>query len=445
MEFSDSGLYSTLRCPECQGRLNFLGRMGPIQCPIKNMTIICTDCGADFCIDAYVPKLLPKRLSTAIKRRESYSRTKRMISRSELLNAQEWIVEQLSIPMGKLTGDWLTVCREVAIMLRICAELNLGLKEMHELISILGSHLMAPGYKRYVADQMWASSEAVSYEKYEDIVLRMVVNGFIADNAVILVELGSGVGRLLHQYGSCVNHQIEAANPYRRHLPNLYGQDSIINGQNLKFILGIDFEWRMIQKANQWLRDQNLFGLVSEAGRIGQVLGSTLHPPLSFESTPYENTTKIVCILFQTLGNQTLRELQVDMLEKAWQLASPNGIVLVSVFNARVFEEQASVYYSGIRKSVGRAIHCEDGLYFSSKAVYSKWFAPSDLKRLFGDAGMKNFTIWDNGNLADFPRYDKYLNLESQRLYKRRAVIGVACSKPDHLAKVERLIESQHS
>lgn len=443
MVFSELTFYSLLRCPECGGKLNFVRQPKPIQAPIRDAVISCANCDSQFYISAYVPMLLPGKISAASKRIiEILNQERRTIRRDELVDAQEWVAKHLSISIGRLSGDQVSACRGIAAALRVCREFDLNLKETHELIGILGSHLMSPGYKRYVADQMYASIEAVSYEKYEDIILRAMLNGFLIDTPVILIELGSGVGRLLHQYGSCISGRIDAAIPYRRHLPLLYEQHSIAGIDNLKFILGMDFEWRMIKLASRWLREERLYDHV-EDGRISQVLGSTLHPPLSFEGVPNEDTIKIVCILFQTLGNQTLRELQIDMIRKAWQLASPNGIVLVSVFNAKSFEEQAPIYYSSIRKSVGSAIYCRDGVFFSSKAVYSKWFDPDELKKLFGETDIRNFIIYDNDSLVEFPEYSEYLNLQSQRLYKKRALIGVACSKTDQLMKVRNLIESR--
>ena len=443
--FDNLASHSVLRCPTCTGPLTLAKQPNRSEFPVRDGVIECVRCGSKFFIHSYVPQLLPKTLSAAIDRmEENMKKGKKAVSREELERAYQWIAKQLHIPMVNLTGKWATVSRSIAVALRISEELGLNLAETHEIVGITGSHLMSPGYKKHVADQMYASLEAVSYERYEDIVLRTVLNSFLLDNPVILIEVGSGVGRLLIQYGSCVSDNPQAARPYRRSHPMLYGQDSLQSRDNLKYIIGLDYEWRMIQAANRWLRHEELYDLVSDKGRIAQILGSTFHLPLSFNGSSYEDTMRIVCILFQTLGNQTHRELQVDMLRRAWQLASPSGVLLVSVFNEGVFDEQAKAYYSSISKSVGPSMYCRNGVFFSSRAVYSKWFRPDELRRLFADAGVRDYLIYDGRSLPHFTKYKSYLSLEKQEMYKRRAIIGVGCSNSEQLARVKNLIKVEH-
>lgn len=434
-------LCSILRCPDCGGRLDFgeRAKLGPF--PVKDAALHCCSCGSRFGINAYVPRLLPHRISEATDiLKERRRRAAELTTPKDLAQAQKWITQNLGVPTGELSGGRLALCREIATVLRLSEELGFDRYGTHEFLGILASHLMSTRYQRHVADQMYASVEAMLYEKLEDIILRVVVNGFLEYGPLIIVELGSGVGRLLHQYGSCISERrADVATPYRRHLPALYGQSSLVGRDKLKLVLGVDFEGRMIQLANRWLRGDKLYDLI-ETGRMAQILGSTLHMPLSFRESPYSSTMKVVCILFQTLGNQTLRELQVDMLRKAYELASPNGVVLVSAFNAMAFDAQAPAYYSSIERSVGPAVNCKNRTFLSSRTVYSKWFWREEFEALLAEAGFKHYRVWNGDDLAEFPEYEEYLQMPDQKRYKQRAIIGAACSTGDQLALVEGLL-----
>jgi len=177
----------------------------------------------------------------------------------------------------------------------------------------------------------------------------------------------------------------------------------------------------------RWLKGSKIFDLVSQKGQIIQILGSIRHCNLSFKGSRFEKTSKIACILFQTLGNQISRELQIDLLRKAWEFVSPNGVVFVSVFNSAAFETQGRPYYSSIKGSVGRAIYWKDNVFLSSRGVYSKWFTVKEVEKLFKEAGIENYPTVLNGNtLKSFPQYDRYIDSNIQKVVKERGIIGIA-------------------
>jgi hypothetical protein len=301
---------------------------------------------------------------------------------------------------------------------------------------------MSSYYRKSVADQMYGSIEAISYERYEDVILRLLMNDLLRTDQVALIEIGGGVGRILHQYGSCISTREDAARRYRLNFPMMYAPSSLDNPDNLKLIIGLDFQERMLSVATRWLKEKEsrLYALVRE-GRIVQIRGSARYMPLSLGDPEYDNVYKVVCILFQTLGNQLCRELQIEMLKRAWQLSFPKGLLLVSVFSRKVFHEQAQPYYSSIRKSVGKGMYSENGVFLSSKGVYSRWFEEKELSELFVDAKIENFRIFNGHNLKDFPDFQGYVDLESQNVYKKRALMGIG-GTPGQLESISKRLSA---
>jgi len=428
-------LYSFIKCPNC-GDTFELNKHINAKKAARNGTLYCDKCHLKFDIKDYVPNLTPLKTTEALREINTRLNKKaRRVKDSEIQEAFKWVADVLRIPLQK---NWrsVTFLRDLATILKTCKETGLDVKDANEAISILGSRGMSRGYRRYVADLLYASSEAVDYEKYEQILLRKIVNCFLAEGkSTVLVEIGSGVGRILHQYGCCISERTDACVPYRRYCPALYGHGSLVYPKGLRLLVGVDFEPRMVYYAMRWLQENNIYNLIRE-GQIIQVLGPVRHIKLSFKDTRYNEAIRFVCILFQTLGNQIGEESQIEMLKKAWEFASPRGLIFVSVFNASAFRDQAPSYYSSIKKSVGPALYCDRGVFLSSKGVYSKWFKKDELERLFDKAGFANYRVFDQKSLRTFSQYDTYISLDDQKSSKKRAIIGIAGE--------ESLVQSAH-
>lgn len=114
------------------------------------------------------------------------------------------------------------------------------------------------------------------------------------------------------------------------------------------------------------------------------------------------------------------------MLRKARELASPNGTVSISVFNASAFDIYARPYYTGIEASVGKAIHWRDSVFLSSKGVFSLWFTPDRVETLCKMAGYKEFEILSGEDLASVVRSKSYVDIKEQERFKRRAIFVIA-------------------
>lgn len=418
-------LYRFIKCTTCGGDL-LIKPAVETRYPIQEGALHCSRCSEKFSINGYVPDIMPHKLAKFLKEFDA-RRTKSEERTAERSEALRWLERVLELPVYTLPGSIRPLAHDLAVAYQVRDKLELDDADFREVVGILASHLMAPDYKRHVADQLYASLEAVGYEKYEDIILRHIMNACLSKSQeVVLIELGSGVGRVVHQYASCMSDDPNAASPYRRGGPSLYQPDSLRQRDRLRLVVGLDFERTMIRRANQWLRADRLFDLVANSGRILQLRGTVRQTRLSFRDIPYENATKVVCILFQTLGNQLGCDLQRDMLLKALEMALPRGVILVSVFNAAAFSDQARPYYSSIRESVGAPLYCEKSVFLSARGVYSRWLGVDELRQLFIEAGMPHASVLDSKALKLFPEFAGYLPLNSQEFYKRRALIGVA-------------------
>lgn len=397
----------------------------------------CDRCKSRYAVKSQIPDMLPetyKKVIAGWKTNLSDARFLQGIDKSTqafaVANGIDWLGAVLGIPveeLRKLGRRSRSLDRMLACLLPVIQSNELDERDKRELYSILSSELMAVGYRRHVADPAVAPLEAVNYEKYEDILLRRILNSSLSQSdSVIMIELGSGVGRVLHQYGSCISHNPRACVTYRRHL-ELYRPETLTNPDALDLLIGLDFSDYMLTKSARWLQQDNLGDLV-RSGRIVQVLGSVRKLDFDFEAAGLEDSRRVVCILFQTIGNQIGRDLQVEMLARARALSGKNGVVLVSAFNGATFQEQGREYYESIRGSVGNPWVWGDDFFLSEKGVYSKWLTKSALDSLFVDAGMTGASILTDEDLGVFPIYKSYIDTENQSRYKRRGLIGVYSS-----------------
>lgn len=424
-------LYNFLRCSNCGNKLIF-----------ADVRLVCSNCNSSYRVNDFVPDMLPFRLNSISDLTDKLSVKKTVptstieesltndeswrrfpIAKHELKEAEIWLSKKLGVSSEDVRWGKNDLFRsQLAFTLKSSRENDLSRDEKEILVEMLGARNMSFKYKSRIADQLSASGEASAYEAYEDILLRAQVDKAIAEKGdIAIIEIGSGVGRLLHQYGTCMTRNLSPNGARYRRFANLFYDYVEKYDKHIKLLIGLDFERRMINKALVWLRRSGLTPLIEEY-RIVQL--RALATKLNIETDP--KITKIVTILFQTLGNQLGEEQKISLLKKAKEFASPNGIVFVSVFNKQSFSQQAYRYYDSIRESVGRIAYCQDGVFLSDKGVFSVWFEIEELRDLFRKAGFSNVTILEGKDLETFQNYDRYIDISEQSRYKERAIIAIA-------------------
>ncbi len=418
-----SSCYSVLRCTICCAPLTAKPQDAERN-PVRTGELECPNGHPSYPIVKYVPDMLiaQRRAVIADLRRDAPS----AVSRQQLTSARRWLEERIAHSLKGTDARGLRQLEQrLATLREVTKRHELTDKETRDVYAIAASHAMSAGYRRNVADQLYGSLYAVSYERYEDILLRLVVNNCLALNDCVLIELGSGVGRLLHQYASCVSSRPDACRPYRRAGSALYDPSSLPNGHRLRLMVGVDFEEQMLRRAMSWFRESKVAELATVEGRMLQILASASEAQIDIDQTVYAGSTKIVCVLFQTLGNQLGADLQADLVRHAVKLAAPHGLVFVSAFNGVAFDEQATPYYDDIRRSVGSVMVNDDRLFLSSKGVYSRWFDPTVFSDLLHATTSTEVSILDESSLGVFSAYSHYIDLNSQAHYRKRALIGV--------------------
>ena len=360
---------------------------------------------------------------------EALHTTKARARPTDVEDATAWLADTLDlvpqVPAARKNRTLAQLLSRVAKLLGIAREMQLDETDVREMYALLAGEAMAGGYRQHVADPARASLEAVNYEKYEDILLRNVMIRTLSQtSSAALIELGSGPGRLLHQYGSTISTRPGACEPYRRLSPLLYAPETLPNHDRLDLVLGVDFSKDMLLNASQWLAEDMLGDLV-ETGRIGQIRATVRDLPLEFAGPEWAGTARVACILFQTLGNQLGERLQIEMLQTARRCVGDNGIVFVSVFNAEAFPEQGLAYYESIEGSVGGIWGLGERAFLSDRGVYSRWLFPAELRKLMDAAGMEGASILGGDDLPTFPEFASHIDEENQTRYKRRALIGI--------------------
>lgn len=314
-------------------------------------------------------------------------------------------------------------------------------EDSHLIKQIQAMDKMASGYRKYVVDSFeFAPNSAVFYERYEDLWVRDLVQKNMKKSkeegvGVVLIEVGSGPGRYLIQYGGKIKSDKFACEKYRNHpdMGRFYSYDKEY-ANNLKLIVGIDFSQEMINSALQWIHENNLDDLLYE-GRILMLKAIAQYLELSFDSTPFKDSYKVVTCVFQTLGNQLDRNLQVKMLRKMCEFAKPHGTILVSVFNKDVFLEYLPKYYEKIEPSIGEIISSEKERELATLrtkwGVYSRWFHEMELRNLFIEASrvapfgkLADVEIKSGDKLPLFAKDTDYLSREVQKAVRRRGIIA---------------------
>ena len=413
-----TNVVSFLRCSKCGDVLEKVNSD-----VIQKGLLKCSLCGEKYYIENYVPQMIPSEINEVL---SVIARIKVSdVSPSKSQESLEWFSDLVRIPFNAIKwGRPNKFGAQLAVMREQCNKRDIGEFEQKQLSTLIASKNMARCYRHEVSDPLRGSIHTTSYRNYEDAFLEELLNDKIQNGKVVFIDLGSGDGRKLHLYGSKVSKDKNVSTKYKQLIPEYkYNPDY---AKNLLLILGIDFETEMIGRATSWINENNLTPLVIEEERITQILGMTSYLNIDFNSSDFEDAHKIVTILFQTLGNQLDEELQISMLKKAKEFATPNGTVFVSVLNRYPFNQQAQVYYKSIERSVGKMAYCENGTFISDKGVFSRWFDPKEVFSLFKVAGYNKFKVLHGEVLKTVPPYKANKWHNEREDIQQRAIFGIA-------------------
>lgn len=291
---------------------------------------------------------------------------------------------------------------------------------------IIASNNMASKYYKNVVDPFLSVQLAKSFERYEDLFLLKEIRKKVDRNKrVVFIEMGCGPGRYFLLLGSKISRA--GGSEFKNHpdLKNYFEYDKKFD-ENLLHIIGIDFSEEMIKRSIILMKKHNLDNLLYD--RITPIIGNAQN--LKLNLSQFNDAHKIVTCMFQTLGNQETNDLRVNLLKSMKKLASPNGTVIVSVFDKNQFQKMGKEFYQVVEPTVGKSINNisddKEAILRTEKGVYSKWFSKQDLKEVFKAAEMRA-EIKDESNLKPFVEHDRYVRVHEQKKYViPRALIAIA-------------------
>lgn len=372
-------LLNIIRCTNCKGKL----------LKKNEEFLVCKSCGTTYpLIEKCIPNLLSPKIRSNLARRTKTDVT-------------------FSIYSKKLDKDLKKVEKEI-------------------IRGIFASHNMMDKYREIIADPLTSihhSAFATFSEKYEDLYLNQIINDLInkrPKNKIILIEAGSGPGRVLIRYGSNISKNFKASKIYKSKncLKKLYNYQKEYDNR-FSLIIGIDFEKDMLKQSLQWLRECNLEHLLNS--RLFLICGAIQQLFLDFSSPIYKEHVKIVTSQFNTLGNQRTHWFRVRYLKSLLKLAKPKGIIEIGTFNAEMFHKALSQYYKLVTEAYGNIIstkrELEKGIIRTDKDIYTKWFSIEEFKKLLSDA---NFPIEDTqiltgDELPIWEEYHEYIPVKHQK------------------------------
>jgi SAM-dependent methyltransferase/uncharacterized protein YbaR (Trm112 family) len=308
-------------------------------------------------------------------------------------------------------------------------QMNKLTKDENDLVKgIMASNNMAKQYFKNVVHPIDAAWSARSYERFEDIFMVQYLDKLLNDRKVVFVDAGSGPGRYLLLLGSKIS--LDSCQELKNNPETqiLYKYDSSYE-RNLRYLIGIDYSEEMTLHSTKLLNKYGLGNYLYE--RIFPITGIVQDFDLNHEM--FDNHYKVIVCTFQTLGNQENQNLQVQLLKSMKKLASPHGTIIVSVFNKKLFSDFGLKTFYGreVKRTVGDIIPSKDdeanSVLRTTKGVYSKWFSKDDLKSLFNEAKISDYSIMDENSLQPIAGYEKYLKVEEQtKEVFPRAILGLA-------------------
>lgn len=340
--------------------------------------------------------------------------------------------------------------------IRKCLEGKISIEQLNEydreiVNGISWSEKMVPSYHENVVDQFTSAFGARYIERYEDLYIDRLLDNYIKKERrkVIFIEMGVGTGRYMLRYGArLVNNGVKLEENLL-HLPMIqrikkkackrYREDPVLRkyysydkdyNDNLQLLVGVDFQEGMIKKCMDNLKHMELYSLFGK--RILLIIAAGQYFNLSIDQIDeFKDSLKIATCVFQTLGNQK-RELQIDLLKTLKRLVFPNGLILVSVFNVKMFEEFGikRFYKYEVAPTVGEIRNDsealklrERGILVTKRGVYSQWFSEDDLEGVFKTAGL-SVKIKSGDQLPTFENDVHYIDEDKQKEVKKVLIIA---------------------
>lgn len=244
---------------------------------------------------------------------------------------------------------------------------------------------IASSYDEALIDKSTAEESSLAYEKFEDIYLDLTLQEYVSKGPVIFIEIGSGTGRYIVRYGCKVSETADHTEvPY----------DSMFD-KNLKLIIGVDFSLEMLKECYKNLKEKKLMQEYLRRIFLINDYGETFS--LAFDRVEeYQRSQKVVCCMFNTLGNIDPEERRILVLKRLHDLIYPRGIGVISVFNKDELSEIGFSYY--LHEKVKKLIlppkpkklifDTEKGYVYTDDFV-GHWFSFDEMKKLFSIAGLK--------------------------------------------------------
>lgn len=193
---------------------------------------------------------------------------------------------------------------------------------------------VSPSYDDALLMKGKAEKKSIEYETFEDAYMDVVLNELLKKGSVIFIELGCGTGRYMVRYGAMSSENAE-------HDEVIY--DSRFD-KNLKAVVGVDFSLPMLEKSLKKMREE---GLEKEHNnRIFLINDYAEAFSLAFSRVAkYQKCQKLVCCMFNTLGNIDPEERRLFVLETIHDLIHPDDIGVISVFNQAEMATLGRDYY----------------------------------------------------------------------------------------------------
>jgi uncharacterized protein YbaR (Trm112 family) len=386
-----------LGCPESRQHVLTLDQTSTIierKGRIERGTLVCSTSGETFPINKGVPNLLPGNIRKALAEKTTLGSLNQLDK--EIIRGIEW------------------------------------------------SKKMVPEtYQVNVADPRSSVPGARFHERYEDLILDKIVDEYVKDRRkLIFVEMGSGTGRLLIRYGSRISNdkpwrRYGICKPYRHEeLKRYYVYDKDY-AHNLQLIVGIEFQEAMVYLSVDLMRKMGLGHMLGR--KIIPIVGAGQYLNLKFDEVDeYKHSSKLVTCMFQTLGNQSSRELKIRLIQAMKNIAGIGGKVVISVFNKKRFwtwgfpvfyKQQVEPTVGDIDEDDQRVEEMKKrGILLTKKGVYSEWFYKEDLKKLLDAVGLRG-KIYEGDDFRknfDFTEHRDYLPKEFEEEVTSRAIIAIA-------------------
>jgi len=236
----------------------------------------------------------------------------------------------------------------------------------------------------YLVDGPAASDEIRSFHEAEEkILIDLLQNHVERKEKIALIEIGCGPGRVIRRVARLITER-----------PTTWGDC-------IEYIVGVDFEIEMIERAianlilkERKIRDWTIYGAAYEISTATGVplkeVRETLRKRVAFIDAdarlPFlqcESITPVVAIMFGTLGNIPKME---RVLKTVSEMCWPKGETLIVGFD-RAHHEIGSERYRKLAERQFKPLHetkwdDKSGVFESPGGFYSQWFSLPDIKKI---------------------------------------------------------------